>query len=190
MTILQSIEKYVALSKEEAGYFTSILETRMVKQGELIEKPGEITPYFIYVKSGCLMTYFIHPDGSDHVVQFATSSWWTSDLASFTKVTPSNYATKALADSEVHLIYKKDFDGLLERYPAFEKFFRLLFQNSLITHQNRIIQTVAHTAEERYDYFQQKYPTLEQFVPQKYIASYLGITPEFLSKIRRKKMGR
>jgi hypothetical protein len=81
-------------------------------------------------------------------------------------------------------------DEMLERYPVFEKYFRIIFQNSLITYQNRIIQAFTHTADDRYANFQEQYPQLEQFVPLKYIASYLGITPEFLSKIRRKRTKR
>jgi CRP-like cAMP-binding protein len=77
-------------------------------------------------------------------------------------------------------------DQLLDKYPKFERYFRILFQNSLITHQDRIVQNFSDTAEDRYEQFRQKYPSLEQYVPLKYIASYLGITPEFLSKIRRR----
>lgn len=188
MTILQAIEQHVPLSKEEGNYFLSLLETRTLKQGELIEKAGEVSAYFIYVKSGCLMSYFTDAEDADRVMQFSTAGWWTGELNSFTKKVPSAYTTRALADSEVLLISKEALDDLLNRFPAFEKYFRILFQNSLITHQNRILQTISATAEERYTRFQKKYPTLEQFVPLKYIASYLGMTPEFLSKIRRRMM--
>lgn len=190
MTILQAIEKHVALSKEEGNYLLSILETKVLKQGEFIEKAGKVTEHFIYVKSGCLMTYYTNEQGHDHVIQFAMPNWWTGDLNSFTKQVASAYSTRALADSEVLLIQKKELDTLLERFPSFEKYFRIIFQNSLITHQNRIVQNIAATAESRYLEFQKKYPSLEQYVPLKYIASYLGITPEFLSKIRRRLMER
>lgn len=188
MTILQTIEQHVPLSKEEGNYFLSLLETRSLKQGELIEEAGEVSSHFIYVKSGCLMSYYTDAEDADRVMQFSTAGWWTGELNSFTKKVASSYTTRALADSEVLLISKEALDDLLNRFPAFEKYFRILFQNSLITHQNRILQTISATAEERYTRFQKKYPTLEQFVPLKYIASYLGITPEFLSKIRRRMM--
>lgn len=190
MSILQALERHITLSKEEGNYFLSLLQSHVLKQGEFIEKAGKITEDFIYVKSGCLMTYYTNDQTQEHVIQFAMPNWWTGDLNSFTKQVISAYSTRALADSEVLLIKKKDLDDLLERFPVFEKYFRIIFQNSLITHQNRIVQNIAATAEERYLDFQKKYPSLEQYVPLKYIASYLGITPEFLSKIRRRLMER
>ena len=152
------------------------------------EKTGEPSRYFIYVNSGCLMSYFTDPEDNDHVMQFATAGWWTGDLPSFTQQVPSIHTTRALTDSEVLLLPRQSMDLLLEKYPKFERYFRILFQNSLINHQNRLIQSLSSKAEDRYLAFQKKYPSLEQYVPLKYIASYLGITPEFLSKIRRKLM--
>jgi CRP-like cAMP-binding protein len=93
-----------------------------------------------------------------------------------------------LTDSDVLFLPHEALNQLLDRYPKFERYFRILFQNSLITHQDRLIQNLSATAEERYTKFSEKYPGLEQYVPLKYIASYLGFTPEFLSKIRRKMM--
>jgi CRP-like cAMP-binding protein len=118
------------------------------------------------------------------------AGWWTGDLHSFTEQVPSIYSTRALADSEVLYLPKADMDRLLAEVPKFERFFRILFQNSLVTHQQRIIQNFSANAEERYENFRKKYPSLEQYVPLKYIASYLGFTPEFLSKIRRKQLDR
>lgn len=189
-TILTSISRHVTLSEEEINFFTALLIPQSIKQHEAIEKIGEPTRAFIYVNSGCLMTYYTDKEDVDHVIQFATAGWWTGDLHSFTKQIPSIYTTKALADSEVLLLPKNSMDQLLEKYPRFERYFRIIFQNSLVTHQHRIIQGFSSTAEERYLSFREKYPSLEQYVPLKYIASYLGITPEFLSKIRRKLVGK
>jgi CRP-like cAMP-binding protein len=186
--ILSHITRHVTLSDEEKLFFTSILIPVKLKQGEFAEKAGEITTNFIHVNSGCLMTYYTDKEGNDHVIQFSTSGWWTADLHSLTNQQSSIYSTRALTDSEIFLLPKIRLEELVERYPIFERYFRIMFQNSLVTHQNRIVQAFSFSAEERYDYFQQKYPQLEQFVPLKYIASYLGITPEFLSKIRRKRV--
>jgi len=186
--ILSHITRHVTLTQEEEKFFTSLLVPVKVKQGEFIEQAGEVTTNFIHVDSGCLMTYYTDKEGNDHVVQFSTAGWWTADLHSLTHQLPSIYSTRALADSEVFLLSKIRLEELVERYPVFERFFRIMFQNSLVTHQNRIVQSLSFTAEERYENFQQKYPQLEQYVPLKYIASYLGMTPEFLSKIRRKRM--
>ena len=185
--IISSISKYVPLEDVERLYISSLLLPLKIRQGEFTERTGLISKGMIYVNSGCLMTYFTDKDVTDHVIQFATAGWWTGDLHSFTSQTPSIYSTKALADSEVLLLPKNDMDQLLERFPKFERYFRIIFQNSLVTHQHRIIQNFSIGAEERYQQFQEKYPSLEQYVPLKYIAAYLGITPEFLSKIRRRR---
>ncbi len=184
--ILTQINRHVSLDERESLYFSSLLIHAKVNQGDYLEKVGVITQNFIHVASGCLMSYYTDKDGDDHVIQFATTGWWTGDLQSFTKQQPAIYSTRALTDSSVYYLLKTDMDQLLERHPKFERYFRILFQNSLITHQDRIVQNFSDTAEDRYEQFRQKYPSLEQYVPLKYIASYLGITPEFLSKIRRR----
>jgi CRP-like cAMP-binding protein len=186
--ILANIGRYITLEEREASLFSSLLLPLRVKQHEQVERRGEQSRYFIHVNSGCLMSYFTDSQDVDHVLQFATAGWWTGDLHSFTRQVPSIYTTRALADSEVFLLPKASMDELLEKVPRFERYFRVIFQNSLITHQNRIIQSYSATADERYIAFREKYPSLEQYVPLKYIASYLGITPEFLSKVRRKLM--
>jgi CRP-like cAMP-binding protein len=185
--IIRSISKYVPLDEIESLYFTSLLLPLKIRQGEFTERIGNISKGMIYVNTGCLMTYFSDKQATDHVIQFATAGWWTGDLHSFTSQTPSIYSTKALADSEVLLLPKNDMDQVLEKFPKFERYFRIIFQNSLVTHQHRIIQNFSVDAEDRYAQFQEKYPSLEQYVPLKYIAAYLGITPEFLSKIRRRR---
>jgi CRP-like cAMP-binding protein len=184
--ILDQISRHISLDERESLHFTSLLIPAKIKQGEYIEKIGAITQNFIYVESGCLMSYSTDKKGDFHVIQFSTAGWWTGDLQSFTKKQPAIYSTRALTESSVFYLPKNDMDLLLDRYPKFEKYFRILFQNALITQLDRIIQNFSDTAESRYERFRQKYPTLEQYVPLKYIASYLGITPEFLSKIRRR----
>jgi CRP-like cAMP-binding protein len=189
-SILVAIQRHVELDDVERAVLLSFLESKSLKAGEYIAKNHEEHPYFIFVSMGCLMTYYTDSNGVDHVLQFATASWWTGDLESFSKHTPSVYSIRALTDTEILMMPGKGFEELLGRVPKLEKYFRIIFQNSLITHGNRILQTNSFTAEERYEAFREKYPTLEQFVPQKYIASYLGVTPEFLSKIRRRLMSK
>lgn len=184
--IIASVTKHVQLTQDEIVFFTSLLLPMTVRQNEFMGKPGETNKYFVYVNSGCLMSYFTDKKGADHVMQFATAGWWTGDLASYMNEVQSIHATRALADSEVFLIPRSSFDSLLEKNMKFERYFRIIFQNSLINHGNRLLQNLSATAEERYLAFSKKYPSLEQYVPLKYIASYLGMTPEFLSKIRRK----
>ena len=188
--LLGGVTRHITLNKEEEDFFVGSFVPKSLKQGEFLEEPGAPTRYFMFVNSGCLMTYYTDAESHDHVMQFAMPGWWTGDLSSIMKGTESVFSTRALAESEVLLITRNGLEQLLEKYPRFERFYRILFQNSLITQQGRILQNLSAPAEERYLNFTKKYPTLEQFVPQKYIASYLGITPEFLSKIRRKLMER
>jgi CRP-like cAMP-binding protein len=188
--LLTSVKKHVSLTEEESAYFLSLMLPLHVRQNELVEKVGEASRYFIHVVSGCLMAYYTDKEGTDHVLQFAQAGWWTGDLNSYHNNVPATVSNRAITDCEILLLPKASMDQLLERLPQFERYFRILFQNSLITHSNRLIQNLSATAEERYLFFQKKYPPLEQYVPLKYIASYLGITPEFLSKVRRKLMNK
>lgn len=184
--IITQVEKHITLDDVEKSILLSLLESRSLKAGEFLEKAGEFSTHFIFVNMGCLMAYYTQEDGVERVMQFATANWWTGDLHSCTKHTASAYSTRALIDSEVLLLEWQGLDALLTRVPKFEKYFRKLFQNSLVAHQQRIMETISYSAEQRYESFRERYPTLEQFVPQKYIASYLGVTPEFLSKVRRR----
>ncbi len=188
--ILANIRRQVSLRPEEEAFLTAVLIPVSSRQGDIVQQAGEITRGMLHVNSGCLMTYYTDREGDEKVIQFATAGWWTGDLHSLTTQEPSIFASRALADSESYLLPGVRMTELLERYPVFERYFRITFQNSLVTHQRRLIQAYSYTAEERYDSFQKKYPHLEQFVPLKHVASYLGITPEFLSKIRRKRSGR
>ncbi len=187
-SVIHTISRHITLEDPEAEHLLSVFVPMQVAQGEFIQKTGDATRYFIYVNAGCLMSYYTDDAGNDHVIQFATTGWWTGDLHSLTRQVPSIYSTRALTDSHVMLLPQVAMEPLMEAIPKLERYFRITYQNSLVTHQSRIIQHYTFTAEERYLAFCEKYPSLEQYVPLKYIASYLGITPEFLSKIRRKIM--
>ena len=184
--ILSQISQFVALEDTEAKYLESLLIPRTFKQGELIVESGGPARYLIFVNDGYLMTYYTDKNDFDHVVQFARTGWWTGDLHSLSNDIPTIYSTKGLTDGEVLLLPKLAHDHLLEKYINFERYFRIIFQNSLMRLQFRMIESYSTTAEERYLAFREKHPKMEQYVSQKYIASFLGITPEFLSKIRRK----
>lgn len=185
-----ALQQHVDISKEDLDYFFDKAEFRVVNKNDILTKAGDDKVHFVLIQSGCLMTYFHDKQGNDHVLQFGTEMWWTGDLEAFTKGGNSFYTIKAIAKSEVYMISRELFADISKRTPAFDKYFRIIFQNALISHQRRIIRNISYTAEERYLEFQKYYPKIEMIVPQKYIASYLGITPEFLSKIRRKLAGK
>ncbi|MEX0685092.1 MAG: Crp/Fnr family transcriptional regulator [Balneolales bacterium] len=180
-----NLGRYIKISEEESGYIFSRLDSSKIPNRQFLLKQGELCTSFNMVTSGCLCNYFTDDHDIDHVLQFATKMWWTADLNSLMNNKPSKYNIRAVGDSTVLQLTRNTWDELNDVIPQFERYFRLIFQNALIAHQKRIIQNISETAEQNYLKFRENYPEVEQMVPQKYIASYLGITPEFLSKIRR-----
>lgn len=177
------LQQKVALSHAEIRLFWELAHFRKYKKNQIVLEQGQVSP-FVFICKGCLMTY--HQDKSDfkHVIQFGLEQWWTGDIRSMQEESPSFYGIKALSPAELLLFDHARLQKLLAEAPVFEQYFRILFQNSLISHQKRIIRNISFSAEERYEAFWESFPKLELVVPQKYIASYLGITPEFLSKMK------
>jgi CRP-like cAMP-binding protein len=184
--IVSNIRQYISLDAPEIEYLSSVLIPRPFKQGELIVRSGEPARYLLFANAGNLMTYYTDADGVDHVIQFASEGWWSGDVYSLSDEPVTRYSTRGLSTGEVLLLPRLAHQQLLASYPKFERYFRIMFQKSLLRQQLRYIEAHATSAEERYRSFARSYPTLVQEVPQKYIASYLGITPEFLSKVRNK----
>src|SRR5690606_32176138 len=139
-----------------------------------------------YIVSGCLRSYYIDENGSEVILQFSIEDWWVSDIGSFHERKPSLLYIEALEDSELLTLNPTRKEELLRRVPQFERVFRLMIQRHLSALERRLIRTMAKSAEERYVEFMQQYPGIALRVPQHYIAAYLGMTPEFLSKIRRR----
>ncbi|NUM79810.1 Crp/Fnr family transcriptional regulator, partial [bacterium] len=157
-----------------------------VRKKDFLLMNGDICRYDYFVTSGCLKVCYTDENGSEFIVKFALENWWVVDLDSFLNGTPSLFYIQAIEDSEVLQISKKNYDALHQKIPAFQKFSNERWQNGFIALQHRIMHDQSLTAEERYERFKEKYPTLEQRIPQKLIAAYLGITPEFLSMLRKK----
>ncbi len=188
--IIQKIRDYVYIPDEQISVFFDYARERKLKKNEVLTRQGDSDVTIELIKSGCLMTYHTDDSDNDHVIQFGREMWWTGDLHAFKTGESSEYTVKAMAPTEV-LLYSYDaFECVLQKAPKFETYFRKLFQNSLVSHQKRIIRNISCTAEEKYKAFNTTHPGLDLIVPQKYIASYLGITPEFLSKIRRRMAGK
>ncbi|MEX0779022.1 MAG: Crp/Fnr family transcriptional regulator [Balneolales bacterium] len=180
-----NLGRYIKISLEETAYFLSLLEKKEIPNRKFLLAQGEPCTYFSLVDKGCLINYFTDDAGDDHVLQFATRMWWTADLDSLFRGIPAEYNIRAMGDSTVYQLSKDVWMKLNNELPQFERYFRIIFQNALVAHQKRIIQNISDTADQRYLKFQKAYPEVIRSVPLKYVASYLGITPEFLSKIRR-----
>lgn len=186
-SILKNVAKHISLDKVEENHFTSLLTSLHVSKKEIILKEGDDCPVISYVNSGALRAYYLDKNDTESVIMFALNDWWVTDMHAFVMEQPALLTIDALEDSVLLQLRKKDLDQLYIRIPKFERFFRILMQNSYVREQLRMVQNLSLTAEERYDRFQKKYPQVMQRVPLKHIASYLGITPEFLSVIRKKK---
>jgi CRP-like cAMP-binding protein len=184
--LLKNVSKHVTLTQEEADYFVSLLEFREIAKKQFVVREGDICRHEHFVLKGCFKTYSVDEKGNEHIIMFAPEDWWTGDLYSYLTGNPSKFNIEAMEDSEVAMISKQNHQLLYEKVPKFEKFFRILFQNALVAQFQRIDENLSLTAEEKYLQFRARYPQLEGRLPLKQIAGFLGITPEFLSIIRRK----
>ncbi|HEX8531246.1 MAG TPA: Crp/Fnr family transcriptional regulator [Cytophagales bacterium] len=185
--ILDHVGRLIPLSEPEKNLFTSLLRFRRVRKRQYLVQQGAVAQYEIFVVKGCLRAFYIDDHGKEYVVQFAVEDWWTSDLRSFLTQTPADYYVEALEDSEVFLLEYAALEDLYNRVPQFNKFFRIQMQRAFIALQQRIISAHSKTAEQRYEEFVKRYPNIEQRVPQYMVASYLGFTPEFLSRLRQQR---
>jgi CRP-like cAMP-binding protein len=171
---------------DEMDYFNTILQYKEVPKKTLLLQEGEICNFEAYILKGCIRKYYINKNGFEVIVQFAVEDWWISDIASFHEKKPSQLFIETLEDCQLLILTPETKEMLLQKVPKFERIFRLLIQRNLSAMQNRLIDTIAKSAQEKYLEFIKLYPSIPQRVAQHYIASYLGISAEFLSKVRTK----
>jgi CRP-like cAMP-binding protein len=182
--ILENISKIVTLTPQEQALFLSNVETKNYKAKTILLNAGEICKHSYFVNSGLLRSFNINDNIVEHVLQFACEGWWIGDMYSLLSQKPGNLFIEVMEDSEVVLLPKENQEKLYTEIPKLERFFRILTENSLVSNQERLMDNLSLTAEERFEKFCKKYPTLIQKVPQKQIASYIGVTPEFFSKMK------
>ena len=184
--ILANFALHIHLDVSETGHIKSILQHKSVKKNTILLNAGEICRNIYFVNHGCLRMYHTDKDGLGHNVSFCPENWWAVDIASFSHQSPAFYAIAALEDTDVYYLSYHALEKLYTDVPKFERFFRILTQNGFNLYQRRITSALSKTAEERYLAFRKQYPGLERRIAQKHIASYLGITPVFLSRLRKK----
>lgn len=185
--ILANVAKHIKLDDSEASYFTGILRKIPLPKKDILLRQGDVCRYIYFVNSGALRTYYTDTHDKETTIMFGVADWWITDMYSFLNQQPSLMSLETLENSEVLELSKTDLDKLYIEVPKFERFFRIIIQNAYVREQVRVIHNLSMTAEERYEVFMGKYPHIAQRVTQKQIASYLGITPEFLSAIRARK---
>ena len=182
--ILQNIAKYISLTKDEQEFFLSKTETRQYKAKTMLLNSGEICKHSYFVNSGLLRSFNINDQIVEHVLSFACEGWWIGDMYSLLSQKPGTLFLEVLEDAEVVLLSKVNQEKLYVEIPKLDRFFRIITENSLVAHQERLMDNLSLSAEERFEKFCKRYPTLIQKVPQKQIASYIGVTPEFFSKMK------
>jgi CRP-like cAMP-binding protein len=187
--LIANISKYISLTTDEQDFFISLLQSKSIKAGEFLLREGDICRYQSFVTKGCLITYYTDKNEAEHIIDFSIEDWWADDLFSFFTQTPSKSNIKGIENTDVLQISKNNLELLFQKVPKFEHFFRLLFQHAYIAQREQINATLSATAEERYMSFIKKKPYAEKRFSQKDIASYLGITPQFLSLLKKKIRG-
>jgi len=184
--LLKNISKHITLTKTEQEYFISLLSSKKIGSKQFLLKAGEICKESAFVTSGCLRGYTVDKEGVEHILSFAPQDWWMGDMYSMLSQKPGNLNIEALVDTEVIVLSKKDQDMLYEKVPKFERFFRIIVEKSLVAYQQRLMDNLSLTAQERYLKFCTTYPAIINTIPQKQVAAYIGVTPEFLSKLKAK----
>lgn len=188
--IIKNIQKSLTLTVEEQQFFTSLLRQKSIRKKDYLLRIGEICRHDSFIVKGCFKVCYNDEKGVERIIKFTPENWWVVDLDSFLHSKPGFYYIQALEDSEVLQLHKSDYDHLHVKIPAFQQYSNERWQQGFIALQQRVLQSQSMTADERFEQFCQKYPGLEQRIPQKLIAAYLGITPEFLSMLRKKRATR
>jgi CRP-like cAMP-binding protein len=188
-SLIKNLSRHVSLTDEEVQTITSCFRHRKFRKRQYILQQGDISRNETYIISGLTRTYEVDDKGQEHVVQFGPEDWWVGDMYSYLTDTPSQFNIDCLEDTEVLQISKANQEMLYREVPKLERHFRIMIQNAYVSSLKRISSNLSKSAAERYAEFIARYPCIGQRVPNHQIASYLGITPQSLSRVRRKAVG-
>ena len=183
--LFSHILKKVSLTEEEKSLLKSFFNAKNLRKKEFLLQEGEICHYLSFVSKGLLRSYHIDEKGDEHMNLFAWEGWWSSDIYSFSFNEMAQFNIDALEDSELLLITRENLEEMTLQIPKMDRYFRILFQNSLATKERRLVSSNSYTAKEKYIQLAESNPQMIQRVPQNLIASYLGLAPETLSRIKK-----
>ena len=184
--IINYFSNILPLENEEIDALKKVFIERRVKRRQFILLEGDVCTLNTFVVEGCFRMYFVDEKGKEHNIQFAVENWWIGDIGSFHSEEPSKLYIEAIENSVILQIKKQDQLDLFVNHPKFNQIFRVFTENALVTYQRRVLQNISSTAEERYLDFLKRYPFFFNRISNVQIASFLGVTPEFLSTIRKK----
>ena len=183
-SLINYINKYINLSVEEEKFLLSKVIQRTYLKDQYITQQGDICNSINFIISGCTKTFYVDKDGQEHIILFAIEDWWTSDLGSFITQTPADFNVQCIDNTQLIQFTYNNLEELYTEIPKLERLFRKIVERAYVASQKRILRNFSLTAKERYQLFKKIYPEIDQRVPQYMIASYIGITKEFLSKIK------
>lgn len=182
--VLNYFRRGINLTTEEENYFTSLLHYKKYRKGHFLLQEGEICKFDNYIIKGVLRLFYTDETGREHIILFGKENKWISDFESYMNQIPAKLNIEALENCEIFQFNRKNLDELYSRVPKFEFFLRKKLQSCLTMYQERVMDSLSMNSKERYLKFLQQYRDIEQRIPQHYIASFLGITPQFLSQVR------
>ncbi len=182
--LIDHISKKISLNEDEVREFISYFKVTKIKKRQFIIQPDFIPKYRNYVVLGAFRAYVIADEGEEHTIQFAVEDWWISDYNAYISQQPASMFVMALEDSSILQIDYESEQKLKAANHKYETFFRKMAESSVAAMQRRLISNLTKTAEQRYEEFEQKYPSIAQRVPQYALASFLGMTTQYMSKLR------
>lgn len=183
-SFLNYINNYINLTEKEIAFLRSNTNYKKYLKGHYIVQQGAVCKHTNFIISGCTKNFYVDQQGQEHIVTFAIENWWSADLSSFITQTPSDFNVKCIEATEVIQFTYQNQDEIFQNIPKMETLFRKLLEKALVSSQKRIVNNFSLSAKDQYLYFKKQFSTIEQRVPQYMVASYLGITKEFLSKIK------
>jgi CRP-like cAMP-binding protein len=184
--LIEYFNRILPLNEDEQSIVEQVFKERKIKKRQFILQEGDVCKLNTFVVEGCFKMYMVDENGKEHNLQFAIENWWIGDIGSFHTEQPSRLYIEALENSIILQIKKEDQLKLFVEYPKFNRIFRVFTENALVSTQRRVLQNISSTAEERYLDFMERHPHLFNRISNVQIASYLGVTPEFLSTIRKR----
>ncbi len=183
--LLNHIQEKVLLTDKDKDTIATFFVPKKLRKRQYLLQEGDVCKHLAFVAKGLLRSYNVDDKGNEHISVFGWEGWWLSDLKSFLSGVPAVFNIDAIEDSELMMISLADYNALTLTVPIMDRYFRILYQNSLVTKEHRLMSAITHTAEEKYVHLVESHPHIIERIPQNLIASYLGFAPETLSRIKK-----